>query len=147
MRILAVSSAGGHWEQLVAIRECFEGHEVFFANTMPGLSEKSGASPVAVIRDCNRSAPLDAIRSAFDAYRLVKTLRPDVVVTTGAAPGLLALAVGKLFGARGVWIDSVANSERLSLSGQLALKIADLHLTQWEHLASPGGPAYLGSVL
>jgi exopolysaccharide biosynthesis glucuronosyltransferase PssD len=147
MRILAISSAGGHWEQLVAIRECFQGHEVFYANTMPGLAGRPETGGVAFIHDCNRHAPLDTVRSVADAFRLVGRIRPDFVVTTGAGPGLLVLAVGKLFGARCVWIDSIANSEKLSLSGRLALKIADLHLTQWEHLASPDGPSFFGSVL
>ena len=147
MKVLAVSSAGGHWEQLVAIRECFEGHEVVYANTLSNLAEKSGIAGATIVHDCNRNDLFNTVRSAVDALRLVREVRPDFVVTTGAAPGLLALAFGKLFGARGVWIDSVANSERLSLSGRLALRIADLHITQWEHLASPPASKYLGSVL
>ena len=37
--------------------------------------------------------------------------RPDVIVTTGAAPGYFALRFGKLLGARTIWIDSMANAE------------------------------------
>ena len=44
-------------------------------------------------------------------------LRPDVVITTGAAPGYFAVRIGKLLGARVVWVDSIANAEELSLSG------------------------------
>lgn len=65
---------------------------------------------------------------------LVLKFRPDVVITTGAAPGLVALQIGKLFGARTVWIDSLANAEKISLSGKLAERYADLWLTQWPHL-------------
>jgi hypothetical protein len=70
-----------------------------------------------------------------------------VIITTGAAPGYFALRVGKLFGARTIWIDSMANAETLSKSGQEVGKYADLWLTQWEHLARPQGPHYLGAVL
>lgn len=73
--------------------------------------------------------------------------RPDVVVTTGAAPGLVVLALARLLGARTVWVDSIANAERLSLSGRLAEGRADLVLTQWPELAREGGPRYLGGVL
>ena len=72
--------------------------------------------------------------------------RPDVVVSTGAAPGYLALRCAKLLGARTVWIDSVANVEELSLSGRIASTKADLCLTQWPHLAA-GPVGYEGSVL
>ena len=71
-----------------------------------------------------------------------------MVVSTGAAPGLIALPIAKLFGARTVWIDSLANCERLSLSGRIARHFSDLWLTQWPHLAgSHAGLRCYGSVL
>jgi hypothetical protein len=73
--------------------------------------------------------------------------RPAIVVTTGAAPGYVAARIAKYLGAKAVWIDSIANVERLSLSGEKIGKHVDLWLTQWPHLAAPGGPQYFGSVL
>jgi UDP-N-acetylglucosamine:LPS N-acetylglucosamine transferase len=73
--------------------------------------------------------------------------RPDVVISTGAAPGLLGLILGRLFGAKAIWIDSVANSEKLSMSGKIAGYVADLWITQWSHLSSKSGPRHFGSVL
>ena len=73
--------------------------------------------------------------------------RPDVVLSTGAAPGFFAILFGKLLGARTIWVDSIANAEQLSLSGKKAGRFADLWLTQWPHLAQPGGPLYKGSVI
>ena len=72
--------------------------------------------------------------------------RPDVVVSTGAAPGYFGIRFGKLVGARTIWIDSIANAEELSLSGLKAGKHVDLWLTQWEHLAQQEGPHYHGNV-
>jgi hypothetical protein len=68
-------------------------------------------------------------------------------VSTGAAPGYFALRFGKLLGSRTIWIDSLANVERLSKAGLLAGKYADLWLTQWPELAQPGGPEYAGQVI
>lgn len=73
--------------------------------------------------------------------------RPEVIISTGAAPGYLGLRIGKWFGARTIWIDSIANAEKLSLSGQLVRNCADLWLTQWPHLARQDGPLFRGSVL
>lgn len=73
--------------------------------------------------------------------------RPDAIITSGAAPGLVALRVGKWLGARTAWLDSIANVDAMSLSGQRAGPHADLLLTQWRHLASSNGPKYRGSVL
>jgi hypothetical protein len=73
--------------------------------------------------------------------------RPDVIISTGAAPGYIAIRLGKLFGARSIWVDSIANVEQLSMSGALAGGRADLWLTQWPHLAKENGPYYKGAVL
>jgi UDP-N-acetylglucosamine:LPS N-acetylglucosamine transferase len=145
-RILAISSGGGHWEQLMVISTGFAGHDVTYANTIEGLGEKSGLSGVAVVHDCNRNKLMANVRCALDAFALLWRLRPDVVISTGAAPGLIALALGHLMGAHTVWIDSVANSEQLSMSGRLAKKFASTHVTQWEHLAT-GRSQYWGNAL
>jgi hypothetical protein len=69
-----------------------------------------------------------------------------VVISTGAAPGYLAIRFARLLKARTLWIDSVANVEELSMSGRMASQAADLCLTQWPHLAD-GRIRYLGAVL
>ncbi|MEM9517624.1 MAG: hypothetical protein AAGA42_22450 [Actinomycetota bacterium] len=42
----------------------------------------------------------------------------------------------------------MANVDELSMSGRRAASHVDMLLTQWEHLATPDGPArYVGSVI
>jgi hypothetical protein len=55
--------------------------------------------------------------------------------------------VGKLFGAKTIWVDSLANVDEMSGSGRLAGLYSDLWLTQWEHLEKPSGPELSGKVL
>jgi len=59
----------------------------------------------------------------------------------------MALILGRLMGARTLWIDSLANSKTLSLSGRLARPFASVWLTQWPSLSHPKGPDYWGSIL
>ena len=80
-------------------------------------------------------------------WRVLRKEKPDLVISTGAAPGGLALYLAKRSGIKTVWIDSIANAEELSLSGQKAGAFADLWLTQWPELAREDGPHYKGSVL
>lgn len=147
MRVLAVSSSGGHWEQLMLLRESFSDCDVQYAATLAGLGERSGVGSTHIVPDFNATKPWKTLTSLLAVAKVVRDARPGVVVSTGAAPGLVALIVGKLVGAKTIWIDSVANVERLSLSGRLAGRIADLWLTQWSHLARPKGPVYYGAVL
>lgn len=84
----------------------------------------------------------------WDVVTLLRRFRPDLIVTTGAAPGLLAILIGRFVGCRSVWIDSVANVEELSLSGRLTKRWANVRLTQWPQLACErSGVLYIGTVL
>lgn len=145
-RILAISSGGGHWEQLMIVSAAFDGHDVSYVSTMKGSGDRFGISKIDIVADCNRNKPMANIKCALDLLALLRQIRPDVVITTGAAPGLIAIALGRLMGAHTIWIDSVANSEELSMSGKLAKIVASTRVTQWEHL-STDGIKYWGSVL
>ncbi len=99
------------------------------------------------VPDANRWNRLKLVWLAFRLLLILLRERPDVIVTTGAAPGLLALQLGRLLKIRGCWVDSLANVDRLSLSGRLAVGHAALFLTQWPHLANDEeGVEYAGSV-
>lgn len=147
-RILALSSGGGHWVQLLRLRPAFAGCDVVFATIKEGYrADLDPGAEFRLIPDANRWNKVGVLRALWTVLRLVWRERPDVVISTGAAQGYLAVRIGRLFGARTVWLDSIANGEELSLSGRKAGPHATLWLTQWAHLARPEGPHYGGSVL
>jgi UDP-N-acetylglucosamine:LPS N-acetylglucosamine transferase len=146
-RVLAVASGGGHWEQMMLLRPAWQDHEVHYATTLRGLGERAQLGNAHYVPDCNRNAKFKMIRSAAALMLLILRIRPHIIVTTGALPGLLALVIGKHLGARTIWIDSVANAEEMSLAGQRAQKHADLWLSQWPGVAQRSGARYAGSVL
>jgi hypothetical protein len=57
------------------------------------------------------------------------------------------ILLGRLTGARTLWIDSIANSERMSSSGRLARKLAHRTISQWPEVATAEGVECWGSVL
>jgi len=71
----------------------------------------------------------------FRCIRVILYERPNVVISTGAAVGCIMCFLGKLLGAKVVWIDSIANVRLVSLSGRMVRHIADLFLVQWPELA------------
>lgn len=147
-KLLAISSGGGHWVQLLRLRPAFEGCECVYATVLEGYRADLGeGADFRVIPDSNRSNKVGLVRSALSIFWLVFRLRPDVVVSTGAAPGYFGVRFGKWLGARVVWVDSIANAEELSMSGAKAGSFVDLWLTQWPHLARQSGPHCFGSVL
>lgn len=145
-KILAVASGGGHWVQLLRLRPAFEGHRVDYISTNAGYQADVQA-PLHVVTDANMWQKFRLMRMFLEVAWIVLKLRPDVVVTTGAAPGFAAIMFGRLLGARTVWIDSIANSEELSNSGKQARRWASAWVTQWQHLSGENGPQYWGAVL
>ena len=146
-KVLAVASGGGHWEQLMMLRPALDRHDTRFATTHPAMAVQHGVDQAAPLPDCNLDQPIRALMCALSAALLVLRARPQVVISTGAAPGFFCILWGRLIGARTLWIDSIANAERLSLSGRLAKRVAHQCLTQWEHLAEGDNPAFRGAVL
>jgi UDP-N-acetylglucosamine:LPS N-acetylglucosamine transferase len=146
-KVLAVASGGGHWVELRRLRAAFAGLEVVYASTDPSAAAGLGARHYA-IRNVTRRDRWGFAVTLAQLLRVLVRERPDVVVTTGAAPGFLALAAAKLlFGARTIWIDSIASAETLSLSARLARPVADAWLVQWAHLARTEGPEFWGAVV
>lgn len=146
-RLLAIASGGGHWAQLCMLRPAFAGYDVRFATTIAGLAEKSGAASSDLLSDCNRNQRWRSVLTAMQVLALLMRHRPDVVVTTGALPGLIAIALAKRLGARTIWIDSIANAEEMSMAGSRARKYADLWVSQWPHVAAASGAKFHGALL
>ena len=146
-RLIAIASGGGHWQQLMLMREAFEATDVLYLTTLDGLPAQFDAHPAEIIPDCNRNEKLAMVRSSWALLRVMLRVRPHVVISTGALPGVIALALGRLLGAKTIWVDSVANAQEMSMSGKLARRVAHLWLSQWEHVAAEAGADYAGAVL
>ncbi len=153
VRVLALSSGGGHWLQLARLAEAFVGQDLVTACTAQGPALKVPVRRHVALRDATRWDRWALLVQAIQVARLVLQERPDVVVTTGAAPGLWGLLWGRCIGARTVWVDSLANVRQLSGCGRVARWLAHDWWTQWPHLAEPPidktpgrSPQYRGAV-
>lgn len=147
-RVLAICSGGGHWVEMRRIMPAFDGLKVSYASVYPEYAEEIPGERYYVFQDFSRFRKIASIKAGFQLLKIVLTVRPDVVITTGSAPALLALTLSKtLLQSKTIWIDSIANCDGLSTSGSLAKYVADVWLTQWEHLATDKGPAWWGAVL
>lgn len=153
-RVLAISSGGGHWVELRRLSRAFEGCDVTWCTTHPDYHYELILDPGASIQryfsvlEANRWQKLRLIGQFFGVVWVLIRVRPNTIVSTGSSPGFFAIFLGKVFlRSKTIWVQSIADTEGMSMSGQLAGRYADLWLTQWEHLAKPEGPHYHGSVV
>jgi UDP-N-acetylglucosamine:LPS N-acetylglucosamine transferase len=146
-KILAISSGGGHWVELLRLSPAFKGHVVVYATVDKVYQCDTGTARFYTIQDVTRWNKVRWVQTVAKLIYILIRENPDVVISTGALPGYFSLRLAKLLGLKTIWVDSIANVEELSMSGQLVGKHADLWLTQWPQLAKPDGPIYKGKVL
>ena len=134
---MAVASIGGHWIQLLRIARPMEGHyEMVYVSTHPKCAIMVEGQKYCLTTDFSRSDAWKLVSAFLKAIKTIRKEKPDAIITTGAAPGLVYLLAGKLFGRKTIWIDSIANVNRLSLSGRIAALFVSRVYTQWQHLAT-----------
>ena len=100
-KILAIASGGGHWIQLMRLRPAFAGANVSYASI-----EKESAHAIQGNRfyrfpDANRERKVALLLQILRIAWIFIRVRPQVVVTTGASCGYLAVRFGRLRGHRG----------------------------------------------
>lgn len=149
MKICLVASAGGHLTQLLKLASSWEKCESFSVTTTDVMRDKlRRRGEVYIVGECNRQHPIRVIKVLVRCIKAVLRERPDVVISTGAAVGCMVCFLSKLLGAKVIWIDSITNAERISLSGRMVRHIADLFLVQWPELQNTyKNVEYVGQVI
>ena len=149
MRVLLVCSPGGHLQQMLALRPAWEEFERAWA-TLPSADVSYLLSDEQVTLahgPTNRSLKM-AVRNLAVAWRLIRSHRPEAILSTGAGIAVPFFLVGKLLGVRLVYVESVTRTESISLSGRLLYPLASRFFTQWPESAQRRRRAeYAGAVL
>lgn len=135
LKICLAASAGGHMSQLLNIVNNLNCHDSFYITTSDVMRDKLGeCSEVYVVGECNREHLFKVIAVSFQCMKVILRENPNVVISTGAAVGCIVCFISKIIGAKIIWVDSITNVDRLSLSGRMVKNISDLFLVQWPDL-------------
>jgi UDP-N-acetylglucosamine:LPS N-acetylglucosamine transferase len=145
-RIMAIASKGGHWIQLQRLEPVWRDQNVVFITNDKCLQCHVGNEIFETVIDANFNQKGRLLFLAVQILWKVIKHRPEIIITTGAAPGFFSIVWGKALGAKTVWLDSVANADELSLAGKKVGKFADVWLTQWPEIESENGPKFKGRV-
>ncbi|MBN2180465.1 MAG: hypothetical protein JW715_01025 [Sedimentisphaerales bacterium] len=149
LKICLVASGGGHLTELLRLSESWKQFQTHFITTVPVVQEKLQSSGnVYVVGECNRQQPIQVLKVFLRCLKIIFREKPNVVISTGAAAGCMMCFLAKLNGARIVWIDSITNVRKISLSGRMVRYIADLFLVQWPELVKKyNNVEFIGAVI
>lgn len=87
------------------------------------------------------------VRNLVLAVRVVRRERPDAILSTGAGLAVPFFLVGKLFGARLVYVESLTRVTGPSLTGRLVYRLATRFFVQWPDAATRPRMEFAGRVL
>lgn len=129
------------------LKPALTGLTVVFACSDPrGRDDVPAGTFAGAVTDAYLGTPARALVCLWQVARIVHRVRPKVVLSTGAAPGLFAVAIGSMLGAKTVWVESLCGVSRLTLSGWLARRFVTHFVVQWPELAG-GSAEYHGNLL
>jgi beta-1,4-N-acetylglucosaminyltransferase len=151
MKLLLVSSHGGHLSELERLLPAFEGYPRAWATYIAQRTQKlaQSSSETFWLFPNIGTNPLRLLAALFWAWKVLRIERPKVIISTGAEIALPFFYLGKLFGARLIFIESWTRVDQPTRTGRLVYPITDLFLVQWPELLDRYGPRarYAGRIL
>lgn len=148
-KICIPTSSGGHLTHMRMLMPVFEKARDCFWVTFDkedSNSQLKGERVYHCYFPTNRNIP-NLIRNTVLAIRVMRRERPDLVVSSGAGVAVPFFLIGKLMGARTIYIEVFDRVDKSTLTGRLVRWFTDLFVVQWpEMLEVYPGSVNLGSI-
>lgn len=150
VKILLTASSGGHYTELQQLSFLIEKYECVC------LTEKTAVvKPMACkMYYVPRGSKSEGVKYLFKfAYVWLKSLmilikeNPTHIISTGVHSTVPSIMLGKLFGKKVIYIETIANVKTKSVSGKLMYRFTDLFIVQWEDLLEVYDDATYGGVI
>lgn len=135
MKICLVGSSGGHLAHLNMLKPFWKDEERFWVTF-----DKEDAR--SILKDektyschfpTNRNLK-NLIKNTFLAIKVLKKEKPDVIISSGAAVAVPFFYIGKLFGAKTVYIEVFDRIDKPTVTGKLVYPVTDKFIVQWEEM-------------
>lgn len=146
--IILVASSGGHLSQLVSLSERFVPTRATRWVTFETDQSTTllRGKPVSYVPYIAPRAWRQLLRTIPAAWRELRTERPEIVVSTGAAIALAYLPLARLLRIEAHYIESATRAERPSMTGRILRFVPGVHL-HTQHVALAERPwTFVGSV-
>ena len=138
IKICLTASSGGHLTQVLLLHKIFKNHNYFFVTEEIPLSlSPVNGEKTYFLKQINRrkiQLPFVLIYNAFKSYRILKTERPDLIITTGALAAVPICILAKIFGVKLIFIECYSRIHSASMTGKFLYRFADLFIIQREEL-------------
>jgi UDP-N-acetylglucosamine transferase subunit ALG13 len=133
-KVLLVCPSGGHLSQIRALASSYIGHPHFYVINMPIVEAPDMQGRTQIITLSQRDWKF--LINLFEAYSIIRREKPRVILTTGGGFSVAFTLVGKLFGVKTVYVETVAKVTVPTETGRIMYILADRFFYQWPYLKS-----------
>ena len=140
-KVLFISSTGGHLNELLQLSPLFSKYDYHIITekdkTTKSLKEKYGKK-ISYLPYGTRKKLFAYIFIytflCFKTIYLYFKIRPKYIVTTGTHTAGPMCYLGKIFGAKNVYIEVFDRIDKPTLTGKLVYPVTDKFFVQWEEM-------------
>lgn len=140
-KVLFISSTGGHLKELLQLKTLFPKYNSYIITEKTEQTIKMKEEYQQKIKymvfgtkDHMLTYPFKLLLNCFLSVFYYLKIRPKYIVTTGTHTAGPICIIGKLFGSKIIYIETMANTNRKTHTGRLIYPIADLFIVQWKSM-------------
>ena len=135
LKICLVGSSGGHLTHLYMLKPFWEDNDRFWVtfDKEDARSLLIGEKMYPCYYPSNRSIKA-LIINTWKALKIISKEKPDLIISSGAAPAIPFFYIGKVFGAKTVYIEVFDRIDAPTVSGKVCYKVADRFIVEWEEM-------------
>ena len=135
LKVCLVGSSGGHLTHLYMLKPFWENKDRFWAtfDKEDARSLLSGEKMYPLYFPSNRSIKA-LIINTWRALEILSKEKPDLIISSGAAPAIPFFWIGKLMGAKTIYIEVFDRIDSSTIAGKLCYPVADIFIVQWEEM-------------
>lgn len=144
MKLLVVLGEGGHTTELLnlvdLLEDRYEYHYIISSEDKLAQGRIKYPGPIyRLLRPRGKdtgvlSAAVRTLLAGFQSLWILARVRPDAVLSAGPAIAVPVSILGKVFGARIIFVECASRVRALSLTGRIMYRWADLFFVQWPQL-------------
>lgn len=133
MKVCLVGSSGGHLAHLYMLKPFWNNKERFWVtfNKQDANSLLKNEKVYNCYFPTNRNFK-NLIKNTILAFKVLKKEKPDLIISSGAAVAVPFFYIGKLMGAKLIYIEVFDRIDKPTLTGKLVYPITDKFIVQWE---------------
>lgn len=135
MKVALVGSSGGHLTHLYMLKPFWEKYDRFWVtfDKEDAKSLLAHEEMYSCYYPTNRNLK-NLVRNTWLAIKILKKEKPDLIISSGAAVAVPFFWLGKLQGAKTVYIEIFDRIDKPTLTGKLVYPVTDRFIVEWEEM-------------